>query len=199
MNRVYHNSLLIVLMILLGHNKDVYSQDFHQVKDGYAYFENNPRTLDVDFAIGVPEDWTIQDSELPGIIAEMSYNQEIELIIGIEAGGTFVSRKQARVAVDSGEIERKIIEEHEKQGFDTTLIDAKSEIIDSYPTRKLTFSMLRDDFIEDSVVKRPYIGELWFIFYEDVQISIMTFCPKQQYKKYSFIFYNLVKSFFFLD
>ncbi len=198
MNRVY-NGVLIASIILLGHVEKVHSQDFYLTKDGYAYFENNPKTLGVDFGIGIPEEWTIQDSELPGVIAEMYYNQDVKLIISIEAGETFISRKQARAAIDSGEIERKITEEQEIQGFGTTLIDATSEIVDSYPARKLTFSMLRDDFIGDSVVKNPYIGELWFIFYEDVQICIMTFCPKHQYEKNSIFFRNLVKSFFFLN
>ena len=98
MNRVY-NGVLIAFIILLGHIEKVHSQDFYLTKDGYAYFENNPKTLGVDFGIGIPEEWTIQDSELPGVIAEMYHNQDIKLIISIEAGETFISRKQARVAV----------------------------------------------------------------------------------------------------
>lgn len=200
MNRVYRNSVLLVLMTLLVQIEDVHSQGYNLTKDGcYAFFENNPKTLGAEFGIGIPDKWTIQDLELPSIIAEMHYNQEIELFISIEAGDTFISREQARVIVNSEDIDRKIIEEHESQGFGAILIDATSEIVDSYPTRKLTFSIQRDDFIDNCVVTNHYIGELWFIFYEDVQINIMAFCPKNKYKMYSLIFRNIVKSIFFLN
>lgn len=199
MGKICRIWVLIVLSVVLGKVTCVYSQAPCKIKDGYAYFEKNPKTLGVDFFIGIPDEWVIQKSELPNIVAEMCYGNDVQVIIGVEAGDTFVSRSQARIMVNSGEIERIFAKEHEMQGFGTVITNATSEIVDSYPGRRIIMSLQRDDFVDGRVVKNPYVGEIWTIFYEDVQISIMAFCSKQNYKKYSYIFYNIVKSMVFLS
>jgi hypothetical protein len=191
--------IIIILVIILGNFTDLYSQKFCQIKDGYAYFEKNPKTNGIDFKVRIPQKWKVEDGSRPHIVAKIEKDDLSTFMIIISNGSTFISRNTAKQIYADGCIEQSIYEEFSSRYAYVNLIDAYDVYINSYPTRKSVFRCVKDIPFGSKTIQLECVDTVWTIFCEDNVIQFMAACPKKDYDEISFIFNDIAHSIVFFD
>lgn len=190
----YH--IFFAFIVLSSNSFSVSAQEYFKIQDNYAHYINHPKAKGVDFKIRVPEGWTVKEGNRPNIVSKITLGDNMFMVL-IHENLTFISRNQAKELYESRECEEMILEEYRDRYLNPTIVSATNEIIDSYPARYIVCSYSYQFPWQSKPVK--YINRVWYIYYEDLVISLQSSSP-ESYDIYTFPqYYSMAHSVVFFE
>lgn len=188
--------IFFAFIVLSSNYFSVSAQEYFKIQDNYAHYMNHPKAKGVDFKIRVPEGWTVKEGNRPNVVSKITLGDNMFMVL-IHENLTFISRNQAKELYDSGECEEMIIEEYRDRYLNSAIVSATNEIIDSYPARYIVCSYSYQFPWQSNPVK--YINRVWYIYYEDLVISLQSSSP-ESYDIYTFPqYYSMAHSVVFFE
>jgi hypothetical protein len=187
--------LLFLALFILASYITVCGQDSYYMDKDYAVFQRHPKAKGLDFKIKVPSGWILEEGTRPNVVCKLTQGNSSFMII-VRHNLTFLSRKQAKVFLDSEELAEGYLESSERM-VDQKIVSVSNTIVDTYPAK--LFEMQYKMHIPMVNKMYDFHSYFWTVCYEDLLILIQATALQKDFQSLSFRFHDILQNIVLLE